>query len=190
MAPKTVYSNKGDVTKAQILYCTGSLGMYLKGQASVIMSWKGCVTKMMAVLNTRNMWTRFTQPILQSIGFGIQGVFDAVSLVFVQFTVGVGRLAFFLKGHNHEAHEDVDHEEGDDDYVNDVENCHTRTVVNYGTHALLIRIDADVQNPGKKVMIYRTNYYVSRKNPDCSYPGQPSKVETTKRLSIPLGTLS
>ena len=50
-------------------------------------------------------------------------------LVFVKLAVLEGSLPFWLEGHNNEANEDVDHEEGDDDDVDEVEESNIGTVV-------------------------------------------------------------
>ena len=59
-----------------------------------------------------------------------------------------GSLPFWLEGHYDEANEDVDHEEGDDDDVDEVEKSNVSSIVVYGTVIHLVGVDWDVKNPG------------------------------------------
>ena len=58
------------------------------------------------------------------------------------------RLALRLEGDDDEAHEDVDHEEGDDDDVDKVEERHVGAVIVLGPVVYLVGVDGDVQDPG------------------------------------------
>lgn len=62
----------------------------------------------------------------------------SVHLVLVQLTVLVLLLALFLESDNDEAHEDVHHEEGDEDDVNDEEDGNVHTVVEDGAHVFFV----------------------------------------------------
>ena len=70
-------------------------------------------------------------------------------LVFVKLTVLEGCLPFWLEGHYDEADEDVDHEEGNDDDVDEVENGNVWTVVVFWTYINLVGVYRDIQNPAK-----------------------------------------
>lgn len=52
--------------------------------------------------------------------FRFQRKFDTVPLIFVQFAIFVLLFAFVLKGDDNETDENVNHEERNDNYVNDV----------------------------------------------------------------------
>ena len=54
---------------------------------------------------------------------------DAMNLILVQLAVLVFLLAFLLERDDDKTHEDVDHEEGDDDDVDEVENGDNWTMV-------------------------------------------------------------
>ena len=68
------------------------------------------------------------------------------NLIFVQLAVLVCGLSLVLEGDNNETHEDVDHEEGNDDDVDEVEHGHDGAVVVQRAPVLLIRIDRHIQN--------------------------------------------
>ena len=57
--------------------------------------------------------------------------------------------SFRLKGDNHETDEDVYHEEGEDDDVDEVEHEDDRAVAFFGTDISFIGVDRDVENPEK-----------------------------------------
>ena len=66
---------------------------------------------------------------------------DPIYLIFVELAVFVGGLSLVLECDDNETDEDVDHEEGDDDDVDEVKDCDNWTVVVKGTAVLLVRID-------------------------------------------------
>ena len=70
------------------------------------------------------------------------------NLIFVQLTVLILFLSLLLKCDDDEAHEDVHHEEGDKDDVDDEEDGDLHAVVVYGTLVLRVRVDGAVQQPG------------------------------------------
>ena len=65
-------------------------------------------------------------------------------LIFVKLAVLVGRLSLGLEGHDDKTDEDVDHEEGDDDDVNKVEDGHIWPVVMQRSDILSIGVDRNV----------------------------------------------
>ena len=67
-------------------------------------------------------------------------------LVFVKLTVLEGGLPFWLEGHYDEANEDVDHEEGDDDDVDEVEESHVGTVVMNWPMVNFVGVYGDVED--------------------------------------------
>ena len=69
-------------------------------------------------------------------------------LIFVKFAVLVGRLSLVLEGDDNETDEDVDHEEGYDDDVYEVEDSNNRTEVVGRTHVLLVGVNGDVKDAG------------------------------------------
>ena len=69
-----------------------------------------------------------------------------LNLIFIQLAIFVSRLSLVLEGDDNETDEDVDHEEGDDDDVDEVEHGNDRPVVVQGAAVLLVGIDRDVQN--------------------------------------------
>ena len=66
-------------------------------------------------------------------------------LIFIQFTIFVFIFALVLKGDDNKTYEDVDHEEGDNDDVDNVEDGHDRFVVVHGTVIFLVRVDRQPQ---------------------------------------------
>ena len=69
-----------------------------------------------------------------------------IYLIFVQLAVFVRRLSLVLEGDNDETDKDVDHEKGDDDDVNEIEDRHQGTVVVDGANVLCIGVDRHVQD--------------------------------------------
>ena len=57
-----------------------------------------------------------------------------------------GGLPLALEGDNDETHKDVDHEEGDDDEIDEVEEEDPRPVVLLGPNVGLVGVDGDVQD--------------------------------------------
>jgi len=55
-----------------------------------------------------------------------------------------GGLSLALEGDNDETHEDVDHEEGDDDQVDEVEEEHAGPVVLLGPDVRLVGVNGHV----------------------------------------------
>ena len=56
------------------------------------------------------------------------------------------RFSLRLEGDNNETNEDVDHEEGDDDQVDKVEEEDIRTVVLLGSNISFVGVDGDIQD--------------------------------------------
>ena len=67
-------------------------------------------------------------------------------LVLIKLTVLEGWLSLWLEGDDDEAHEDVDHEECNDDDVDKVENGNVWTVVVLGTDIRRVWVNGDVEN--------------------------------------------
>ena len=65
-------------------------------------------------------------------------------LIFVKLTVLEGGLALRLEGHDDEADEDVHHEEGDDDDVDEVEKRDIGTIVVNWTMVDFVGVDGHV----------------------------------------------
>lgn len=86
---------------------------------------------------------------VQPYWLGVEVVLDAVPLVFVQLAVCVGRVTLALEGDDDETYKDVDHEEGDDDDVDNVEDGHFGTIVQHWTVTLFVRVNAGVQDAAK-----------------------------------------
>ena len=88
-------------------------------------------------------------------------------LVFVKLAVLEGSLPFWLEGHNNEANEDVDHEEGDDDDVDEVEDGHQGAVVVDRADVLRVGVDRHVKDAGPtcekciSFYLYTTSLYRS-----------------------------
>lgn len=92
-------------------------------------------------------------PLIESYSYFIEiyaeGSNDQKNLVLVQFAVLVLLFAFFLKRHNDEADEDVDHEESNDDYVDEEEDGDRRSTVVQWTEILAVRINPSIHQPSK-----------------------------------------
>ncbi len=67
-----------------------------------------------------------------------------------------GGLSLALEGDNDETHEDVDHEEGDDDQVDEVEEEHARPVVLLRSDIRLVGVNGHVQDPVECGKLYTT----------------------------------
>ena len=67
-------------------------------------------------------------------------------LIFVKLTVLEGGLALRLEGHDDEADEDVHHEEGDDDDVDEVEKRDIGTIVVNWTMVDFVGVDGHVED--------------------------------------------
>lgn len=80
--------------------------------------------------------------------FRFQRELYAVALVLVQVAVLVLLLALVLERDNDETYEDVNHEERDNDYVDDVVGGHDRPEVVDRSAVLLVRVYADVEQVG------------------------------------------
>ena len=72
-------------------------------------------------------------------------------LVLVQLTVLVLLLPLLLEGDDDEAHEDVHHEEGDQDDVDDEEDGDGHAVIVDWAGVLQVGINGLVQNPGETI---------------------------------------
>lgn len=66
-------------------------------------------------------------------------------LILIQLAIAVFLLSFVLEGNDNETDEDVDHKEGDNNDVDEVENGNHRSIVVQGAHILRVRIDRDVE---------------------------------------------
>ena len=58
-----------------------------------------------------------------------------------------------LEGNNDKTDKDVDHEEGDNNKVDEIEEEDVRTVILFGTDVCLIWVYGDVQNSAKYIRI-------------------------------------
>ena len=58
-----------------------------------------------------------------------------------------GRFALRLESHDDKTHKDIDHEEGNDDDVDKVEDCHIWPVVMKRSDILSIGVDRNVKDP-------------------------------------------
>ena len=67
-------------------------------------------------------------------------------LIFVKLAVLVGRLSLGLEGHDDKTDEDVDHEEGDDNDVDEIEYSHHGSVIVDGSNVFRIGVDRDVKD--------------------------------------------
>ena len=67
-----------------------------------------------------------------------------MNLILVKLAVLVLQLSFLLERYDDETDEDVDHEKGDDDDVDEVENSDGWAVVGLGTAILGVRVDASM----------------------------------------------
>ena len=67
-------------------------------------------------------------------------------LILVEFTVLVGRLSLVLEGDDDETDEDVDHEEGNDNDVNEIKDSNDGTEVVDGSNVFSIGIDRNVKD--------------------------------------------
>ena len=72
-----------------------------------------------------------------------------VYLVLVQLAVLVLLLALFLESDDDESNEDVHHEEGDEDDVDNEEDGDVHTVIEDRSKVLSVCVDGSVQQPGK-----------------------------------------
>ena len=69
-------------------------------------------------------------------------------LIFVKLAVFVCRLSLVLEGDDDETYEDVDHEEGDDDDVDEVEKRDIGTIVVNWTMVDFVGVDGHVEDAG------------------------------------------
>jgi len=72
-------------------------------------------------------------------------------LIFIQFAVLVLLFSFILKGDNNETDKDVDHEEGNDNNIDEVETGDQGSVVVHRTFVLRVRINRHIQQPMHKI---------------------------------------
>lgn len=63
---------------------------------------------------------------------------NSFHLVLIQLAVFEGGLPLRLEGDDDETNKDVDHEEGNDDDVDKVEDCYVAAVVVFWTHINLV----------------------------------------------------
>ena len=81
----------------------------------------------------------------------------AKHLIFIELAVLVSGLSLVLEGDDNETHEDVDHEERDDDDVDEVKDGDDGTVVVQRAVVLLVGVDGHVQDAesykGRHVLI-------------------------------------
>ncbi len=89
-------------------------------------------------------------------GLCVERKLDAVPLVLVQLAVLVGRLSLLLEGDNDKTDEDVHHEEGDDNDIDEIEHGHDGSVVVDGADVLGVGIDGNVQDSGIKKLVKRS----------------------------------
>lgn len=81
-------------------------------------------------------------------GFRFQRKLNTITLVFIQLAVFVLLLALILKGDDNETYEDVHHEEGDDDDVDDVVRGDNGPEVVNWTTVFFIGVDGNVKQSG------------------------------------------
>lgn len=68
-------------------------------------------------------------------------------LVLIQLTVFVLRFTLLLEGYNDKPYEDVHHEEGYEDEIDDEENGDAHAIIVYGAHVLSVGVNCFVQQP-------------------------------------------
>ena len=68
-------------------------------------------------------------------------------LIFVKLAVFKGWFTLRLEGNNDKTNKDIDHEEGDDDDVNKVEDGNIRPVIMQRSNILSIGVDGNVKDP-------------------------------------------
>lgn len=79
-------------------------------------------------------------------------------LILIKATVLVLLFTLVLEGHDNKTYEDVDHEEGNNDDVDDVVNCNHGSVVMYWPHVLCVGVYGDIQQPGKGKMGHKRSF--------------------------------
>ena len=107
-------------------------------------------------------------------GRGVRGGGVGAHLILVELAVLVGGLSLVLEGDDDETDEDVDHEEGENDDVDDVEDGHVRTVVVHGTHVLGVRVDGHVQDAKEDVKDFVDHSRQSSRNKTRDYAPGPA----------------
>lgn len=70
-------------------------------------------------------------------------------LILIKATVLVLLFTLVLEGHDNKTYEDVDHEEGNNDDVDDVVDCNHWSVVMHWSHVLCVGVYGDIQQSGK-----------------------------------------
>ena len=62
-------------------------------------------------------------------------------LIFVKLTILICRLAFILEGNNNKTNENIDHEEGNDDDIYEIEAGYNLSMIMNWAMIFLIRVD-------------------------------------------------
>jgi hypothetical protein len=75
-----------------------------------------------------------------------------------------GGLSLALEGDNDKADEDVDHEEGDDNEIDEVEKEHSRPVVLLRPNVRLVGVNGDVQDPANNLFLHMRNSHTIHKS--------------------------
>jgi len=82
-----------------------------------------------------------------------------MNLIFIQLAILVLLFSFFLERNDDEADEDVDHKEGDDDDVDEVENGDSWPVIRHRAVVLGVRVYAPMHQPcQKKTNVFWLHY--------------------------------
>ena len=66
-------------------------------------------------------------------------------------------MATYLEGNDDKTYENVDHEEGNDNQVDKVEEEDALPVVLLGAHVSLVRVDGNVQDTEIQKSLYKSN---------------------------------
>ena len=62
-------------------------------------------------------------------------------LIFIKLAIFVRRFSFLLEGNDDKTNKDIDHKEGNDDDINEIENSHNGSIIVDRSNILSIGID-------------------------------------------------
>ena len=62
-------------------------------------------------------------------------------LIFIKLAIFVRRFSFLLEGNDDKTNKDIDHKEGYDDNINEIENSHNGSIIVNWSNILSIGID-------------------------------------------------
>ena len=82
-----------------------------------------------------------------------------------------GGLPLALEGDNDETDKDVDHEEGDDDEIDEVEEEDPRPVVLLGADVRLVRVNGHIQDPAEITIIKEKYNHFEELTEKCNHFG-------------------